>query len=165
MRGLRIFYTLPNIIPDSDIEMYEDYLDYAELAEDHNLDFEMISFQDSPGRFLTEAAVFDLMTGSDDSIFPITVLNGRVVKTHNLPSRQEFADWFESLDQMSFDDLLEKSKLLVHHTFPKRDQLKNFCACSSCESCPATGCALMDLDFAAFNDPDKVADWANIMEG
>lgn len=155
MQGLRIFYTLPNFIPDSNLKLYEDYLDYAEVSENHQVNFEMISFQASPGRFLTEAAVFDLVADSDDSVFPITVLDGQVVKTHSLPSRQEFAEWFESLNQMTYADLLEKSKWIAHHSFPSSDQLSSFCAYTACASCSATGCPLMNFDFNAFDEADN----------
>lgn len=143
--SLKIFFTLPYYLPVTEKEQYIQFLVFAEVAKNAGINFEMISFQDSPGRFLTETVVFEAMENTDDSIFPITVLNNKIIKTEALPTIDEFSKWFESLDQMSFEKLLAKQKDIDPPKFLSEEEFAKLCSESACASCFTT-CSFRDSD-------------------
>ncbi|NLJ70321.1 MAG: arsenic metallochaperone ArsD family protein [Clostridiaceae bacterium] len=146
MRKLMIYYTVPFLIPQEEKESYEDYLDYAAIAKRDGIPFEMISFQDSPGRFLTDSVIYEKLSEIGDDAFPITVLNDEFVKCSSLPTKKEFAVWFESLETISFDRLVEEASKIEHHHFPGEEEIMNSCS-GGCLSCDPTLCGLYDLNF------------------
>lgn len=154
MKALKIFYTLPYYIPETEKDGYSLYLDYNQVSKDKNLPFEMISFQDSPGRFLTEKAVFNEMSGSDDSIFPITVLDGEIVKTASLPTGDEFSSWFEQLGSISYEKLKEYAKDVEHYHFPISDEFTASCCASGCATCEIGNCGMFNFSLNELNDFD-----------
>lgn len=146
MNNLKIYYTIPFFIPEQDQESYATYMDFAEIAKRDDLPFEMISFQDSPGRFLTDKIVFEKMSELGDFAFPITVLKDEIVKISALPTADEFSNWFESLEIISFDRLYEEASQIEHYVFPSQDDLSNFDCSQNCFSCNSEACALINLD-------------------
>lgn len=145
MESLKIYYTLPYFLSKMENEVYARFLSYEQVSKARHIPFEMISFQSSPGRFLTDKAVFDIMDDSDDSIFPITVLNGEVVKTSALPTDFEFASWFETLGNISYEKLQDLAKHIKSDDFLPHDQPSLSCCSDSCIYC--TGCACDMSDF------------------
>ena len=148
---LKIFYTLPYYVPTSQKNQYIQFLIFADIAKREGVNFEMISFQNSPGRFLTEKVVFDAMYNTNDSIFPITILNGEIVKLSSLPTLKEFSEWFESLHQMTIQELIEKQKDVEVPELLSETEIPDSCSASACSSCQAS-CGfrhseLEDFDF------------------
>ncbi|MGI6580357.1 MAG: arsenic metallochaperone ArsD family protein [Saccharofermentanales bacterium] len=146
MNKLLIYYTVPFLIPQEEKESYEDYLDYAAIAERDGIPFEMISFQDSPGRFLTDTVIYEKLSEIGDEAFPITVLNDEFVKCSSLPTKEEFAVWFESLDNISFAGLVEEASKIEHHHFPDEETIMNFSCSGGCLSCDPSLCGLWDFE-------------------
>lgn len=144
MKNLKIYYTIPFFIPEKDQECYSAYLNYAAIAKRDDLPFEMISFQDSPGRFLTDSLVFKKMGELGDVAFPITVLNNEIVKISELPTQTEFSNWFESLDTISFEKLLAEVEEIEPHTFPSKEEILNFSCTQSCFSCNPEVCGFLN---------------------
>ncbi|HHU52635.1 MAG TPA: arsenic metallochaperone ArsD family protein [Clostridiaceae bacterium] len=147
MKKLLIYYTVPFLIPLEEKESYEDYLDYAAIAKRDGIPFEMISFQDSPGRFLTDTVIYEKLSEIGDEAFPITVLNDEFVKCSSLPTEEEFAVWFESLDNISFADLVKEASKIEHHHFPSEQEIMNFSCSGDCLSCDPNLCGIYDSDY------------------
>lgn len=150
MNHLKIYYTIPFYVPEKDQELYSKYLDYARVAKDQGVAFEMISFQDSPGRFLTDKAVYKIITSIGDQAFPITVSNDEVVKTATLPTIIEFKEWFEELEEISFEDLLKEAKNIEEHTFPNPEEIERINCSSNCSTCNLNICGFSNIN--GFND-------------
>ncbi len=160
MKSLKVYYTISYFLTEHEMNLYAIYFDYARIAKARNIPFEMISFQEEPGRFLTDPVIFGMLDGSDDTIFPITVLNDKVVKTSALPADTEFAHWFESLQKISYKTLVEEYTKMEDYTSLAKSEPEQFCSADQCACCSAAGCCGMrDDPFGdLIDDVDSFAD-------